>query len=76
MLIYMGFKKPEAEQIVNIIEDKDKLKRTLYKFETDCKDLSELNNPAKRQEFLDIFQLVLNRRSKISCSSDVRRLVH
>lgn len=58
MLIFMGFKKPEAEQIVHIIEDKDKLKRTLYKFETDCKDLSELNDPAKRQEFLDIFQLI------------------
>ncbi len=56
-LISMGFKKAESEQIVNIIEDKKKLKKVLYKFETDCPSLEELNKPEYRQQFLDIFQL-------------------
>lgn len=57
ILTCMGFKTAEAEQIVDIIEDKKKLKKVLYKYETDCFDLKELNSKDVRQEFLDIFQL-------------------
>lgn len=57
ILVCMGFKRPEAEQIFNIIEDKQTLKKVLYKYETDCSSLQELNNEKTRQEFLDLFQL-------------------
>jgi plasmid replication initiation protein len=66
ILLSMGFKKTEAEQIYGVIEDKQKLKKVLYRYEINCSDLSELNSDKIRQEFLDIFELVPSKNSKIN----------
>jgi plasmid replication initiation protein len=60
VLILMGFKKPEAAQIVNIVEDKRKLTKVLYRYEITCNNTSELNSDKIRKEFLDLFDLVPN----------------